>query len=433
MKLNRKAMVLAVGAALAAPGAYAQVTSKAGSEWEFYGKFYPEMDRVTGASPTPATGTTISTLASITNGGRSNLVNRTEMLVGNSYVGFRGSKSIGSGMKAIWQVETVVSIDEGAAGSGLGTRNTFLGVQGGWGTVRLGFMDTPFKEAGDVVGFLGVSSGNFVQTNPLLRNVGFGQGNGGVNSNASRFHERRGNAIDFASPTYFGGLQYAAQYSLGSQANPSEASKTSGGGAGSGTIPRDPWVMSQAVKWEAGPWYFAVMHEVHYDFFGGSINSPDALKNDSQPGVHSKDSQAQVTAMYKVGGHTFEVDFNKKLYKEDAAGSSSPNGRFESYKNSAWMAAWEARWSSQWRTAVTFVGASAGTCTRFNATCDTTGLEGAQISLGGSYYIDPSTYLFLIGSVMGNGASARYDNVSNGSPATGEDVLQIAFGIAHNF
>jgi len=432
MSLNRKAIVMAVGAALAAPAAYAQVTSKAGSDWEFYGKFWPEMDRVSGSSPTK-TGTTISTLAAITNNGNSNLVTRTEMLVGNSYLGFRGSKSIGSGMKAIWQVEQTVSIDEGV-GSTLATRDSFLGIEGGWGTLRLGFMDTPFKKAGDVVGFLGVSSGNFVQTNPLLRNVGFGQGNGGVNSNASRFHERRGNAIDFGSPIFFGGLQYLAQYSLGSQANPSEASKTTGGGAGTGTIPRDPWVMSQAVKWESGPWYFAVMHEVHFDFFGGSINSPLAgQKNDNDPLVHSKDQAAQATAMFKVGGHTFEIDYIKKMYKEDAGASATPNGRFQSYKNTAWMAAWEARWSSQWRTAVTFVGASEGTCTLFNAACSTTGLEGSQVSLGASYYLDPSTYLFLIGSVVANGASARYDNVSNGSPATGEDVLQIAFGLAHSF
>jgi predicted porin len=432
MNLNRKAIVLAVGAALAAPGAYAQVTSPAGSAWEFYGKFYPEMARIAGNSPTPAAGTSISTLSSITNQGRTNLVNRTEMLVGNSYIGFRGSRSIGSGVKAIWQVEQTVSIDEGT-GSTLATRDSFLGVEGGWGTLRLGFMDTPFKKAGDVVGFLGVSSGNFVQTNPVLRNVGFGQGNGGPNSNASRFHERRGNAIDFASPTYFGGLQYLAQYSLGSQANSSESSRTSAQGAGTGTLPRNPWVMSQAVKWEAGPWYFAAMHEVHFDFFGGSVNSPNALKNDSDQNVHSKDSAVHVTGMYKMGGHTFEVDYNKKMYKEDAAASATPNGRFETYKNNAWMAAWEARWSSQWRTAVTVVGASAGTCTRFNAACDATGLEGKQISLGGSYYIDPSTYLFLLGSKVTNGASARYDNVSNGSPATGEDVTQVAFGIAHTF
>jgi len=32
-------------------------------------------------------------------------------------------------------------------------------------------MDTPFKKYGDTVGFLGVSSGNFVSPNKLMRQV----------------------------------------------------------------------------------------------------------------------------------------------------------------------------------------------------------------------------------------------------------------------
>src|SRR2546425_5194219 len=289
MKLNRKAMVLAVGAALAAPAAYAQVTSKAGSEWEFYGKFWPEYARVNGENPTASGTPGLSTLLNtnganpaaapaVSNSGASNLVNRGEMLVGNSYIGFRGGKSLGGGMRTIWQVEQTVPIDEGVDGT-LATRDSFLGVEGGWGTLRLGFMDTPFKKAGDVLGFLGVSSGNFVQTNPVLRQVGFGQGNNGP-ARAARFHERRGNAIDFASPTYFGGLQYLVQYSVG---NPSETSKTSGSGvAGSptGTRPLDPRFVSMALKWESGPWYFAAMYETHFDMFGGSANVPTVQKND---------------------------------------------------------------------------------------------------------------------------------------------------------
>jgi predicted porin len=431
MSLNRKGIVLAVGAALAAPGAYAQIKSPAGSDWEFYGKFYPEFAHINGTGQTTSAAGLATLAPALTNGGNPNLVSRGEILVGNTYIGFRGGKSIGSGLRAIWQLETTVSIDDGSVGSGLGTRDTFVGLDAGWGTFRVGFMDTPFKKAGDVVGFLGVSSGNFVQTNPLLRQVGFANAAGGPNSNASRFHERRGNALDYASPTYFGGLQYMAQYSLGSQANPSETSITD-------NPRRFPRVVSQAIKWESGPFYFAAMHEVHFDFFGGSTNATAAQANlnaGTDALVHSKDQAAQLTAMFKLGGHTFEVDVARKDYKENPEASTvaNPTGRFVRYKNTSWMAAWEARWSSQWRTAATIVRANAGTCTLFNATCSTAGLDGKQLSLGGSYYLDPSVYLFLIGSKVWNGPSARYDNVSNGSPANGEDVLQLALGISYSF
>ncbi len=463
MSLNRKAMVLAVGAALATPCAYAQITSKAGSEWEFYGKLYPELAQVKGEHPTANDNATRDGLTTLnntgaanarpatSNSGNSGLVNRGEMLVGNSYIGFRGGKSLGGGMKAIWQVESVVPIDEGVDGT-LATRDSFLGVEAGWGTLRLGFMDTPFKKAGDVVGFLGISSGNFVQTNPVLRQVGFAQGANGPNR-AARFHERRPNAIDFASPSYFGGLQYLMQYSVG---NPSETSKTSGSGQNGGDQPRDPRFVSQALKWEGGPWYFAAMQETHFDMFGASsqfraardpffdptstptntiitpARAASSLRNSEDPNVNSKDTAAQVTAMYKFGGHTLEADYIVKKYTENG-NNSGITGRFMEYKNNAWMVAWEARWSSQIRTAATYVKADAGSCKLFNANCTTAGLEGKQLSLGGSYYIDPSMYLFAIYSKIDNGPSARYDNVSNGAPATGEDVIQYAFGLAYNF
>lgn len=453
MNLNRKVITLAVGAALAAPCAQAQITSKAGSEWEFYGKFYPELARIHGESPTPAGTPGLSTLLNtngtnpaaspaVSNSGKSNLVNRGEMLVSNSYVGFRGSKNLGSGMKGIWQVEQTVPIDEGVDGT-LATRDSFVGVSAGWGTLRLGFMDTPFKKAGDVVGFLGVSSGNFVQTNPVLRHVGFAQGSSGPNRSA-RFHERRPNAIDFASANFFGGLQLAVQYSVG---NPSETSITS-------DPPRDPRVVSMALKYERGPWYFAVMQETHFDFFGGSnqfraprdafvdpatgaitpARAASVMRNTEDPWAHSKDTAAQATVMYKIGGHTLEADFIQKKYTESPeANPNAPAGRFQEYKNNAWMMAWEARWNNTWRSTVTYVSANAGSCKLLNAACSTSGLEGKQLSLGGAYYIDPSVYLFAIYSKIDNGASARYDNVSNGGPATGEDVIQYALGLGYTF
>jgi len=423
MSLNRKAMVLAVGAALAAPGAHAQITSQSGVGWEFYGKFYPEIVRIHGDSPSPV-GTTLSTLSSanITSGataGNSNIVNRAEMQVGNTYVGFRGGKSLGGGMKGIWQMEATITLDEG--GGTLAGRDTFLGVEAGWGTLRLGLMDTPFKKAGDVLGFLGVSSGNFVATNSVLRQVGFSSAAAGPNR-ASRFHERRGNAIDFASPTFFGGLQYQMQYSIG---NPSETAITS-------NPPRSPRFVSQALKYETGPWYFAIMNEVHFDMFGGSSNATAAQSNAADGSVTSKDMSNHAAVVFKLGVHSFEVDYNMKTYKETPESSlANAIGKSQEYKNTAYLLAMENRWSSQWRTSFHYNHANAGDCKLFNAACSTTGLDGTQISAGVAYYLDPAMYVFGLYSVLKNGDSARYTNGSQ-APGVGEDVTQYAIGLALN-
>src|SRR2546427_4430599 len=134
MNLNRKAMVLAVGAALAAPSAYSQQSDK----WELYGKFYPEL---THASGTGATGSgTVATLAAPAAGGA--IVSRWEMQANNTYIGFRGSRNLGGGMKAIGQLEQSVSLDEGTtqannagASPSFGNRDSFVGLEADWGTV----------------------------------------------------------------------------------------------------------------------------------------------------------------------------------------------------------------------------------------------------------------------------------------------------------
>ncbi|MBX9265958.1 porin [Chromobacterium violaceum] len=55
-----------------------------------------------------------------------------------SRLGFKGSESLGNGLKAIWQVESAISVD-GTNSTGFGTRDTFIGLAGdGWGQVRLG-------------------------------------------------------------------------------------------------------------------------------------------------------------------------------------------------------------------------------------------------------------------------------------------------------
>src|SRR5712692_3420607 len=260
MSLNRKAMVLAVGAALAAPGAYAQIKSPAGTDWEFYGKFYPEETHSHGEGATAPGTTGLSTLTGTLGG--SAIISRWEMQTSNSYVGFRGSKDVGRGMKGIWQLEQSVPLDEGvvkanSAGfiSTFGNRNSFVGLaDNGWGTVRMGNMDTPYKEYGNILGFLGVNSGNFVSQSNVLQKVGFGT------NSASSFNLRRPNALDFTSPTILGGLQTKVQYSRG---NPTEADIKL-------NPKRSPRVVSWGGKWERGPLLVTFAQESHLDLFGGS-------------------------------------------------------------------------------------------------------------------------------------------------------------------
>ncbi|MDO8350358.1 MAG: porin [Gallionella sp.] len=64
-----------------------------------------------------------------------------------SRLGLKGSEDMGDGLSAIWQIESLVNIDNSnAAGNTIGSRNTFAGLSSKTaGTVLLGRHDTPYN------------------------------------------------------------------------------------------------------------------------------------------------------------------------------------------------------------------------------------------------------------------------------------------------
>jgi predicted porin len=267
-------------------------------------------------------------------------------------------------------------------------------------------MDTPFKKWGDTLQFLGISSGNIVSSSNVLRTVGFG------NNSAASFHLRRANAVDYTSPR-LGGFQAAAQYSTDE----------------TDTATRHPHIWSGGIRYDNGPIYIALNHERHWDLFGGSRNAPATMSNFNDQAVHSKDQATQLDIEWRLGKHKFEFDYIRKEYKENA----SITGRFTEYKNNAYLFAIDSRWNNQWRTAAHFIKSDGGSCARVAAACITDGLDGTQTSVGAAYYFSRRSYLFAFVQWIKNGRSALYNSHPTQAPATGEDLLQYAIGMAHLF
>jgi len=75
-----------------------------------------------------------------------------------SRIGFKGSEDLGGGLKGIWQIESGVNLDE-QTGT-LASRNSFVGLSGGFGTALLGNHDTPLKLVGRKVDLFGDTLGD---------------------------------------------------------------------------------------------------------------------------------------------------------------------------------------------------------------------------------------------------------------------------------
>lgn len=400
--MQKKILVAAVAGALLIPSAYAEWSDS--NVIELYGKVYPELVRPHGSDPTAA-GASVATFAAQPTG-VDNIIQRTEMESSNTRFGVRGQERLGRDLKAIFQLETEFHVNSND--SKFATRDSFVGLdQRAFGTIKLGRMDTPFKRYGDEISFLGISSGNFVSSSEVLRKSGFGT------NSASSFHLRRQNAVQYESPV-FAGLHGAAQWST-DQAD---------------TAQRHPHVWSFGLTWKGGPFTASVGHEEHWDLFGGSHNVPTAMSNFADPNVRSKDKATELTGIWQfMKGQRIEVGWNTKRYDENPY----VTGKFQSYKNNGYQVVWDARWNSAWRTMLEYIKATKGTCSRLNAPCSTDGLDGYQVNAGFAYYFSRRTYLYMIGALLRNGFSARYNNEALQEPSVGEDITQYAVGLNHNF
>ena len=401
--IKKLPLVLALGAAFIGSAASAQ------SSVQVYGRLYPYLNSEK-ASGATAVGPVGATLAGNATGPSAISGGIKGMAAGNSNLGFRGTEDLGGGLKAKFQIEGTVNVDDGNSGGFSWNRNTFVALEGGFGLVSLGLMDTVFKEYGDTLGVLGVSSGTPMSSSNILRKVSFGA------NNAARFHERRANSIRYDSPEFASGFAGAVQ--VATQENPN---LTTGIGAQK--------TYSVGLKYDKGPWYFALAHEIHDNWFGGSVNAPSAMRNNAQVGITSKDKATQFTVEWRLGkAHKFEFDYIKKDYKENA----NVTGRFQSYSNNAYLVSWEARWG-QWRTVAQIVKSDAGTCSRVAAVCSTDGLEGSKFIVGASYYLARRTYIFGAFDKMTNGKSARFAANDFGAVNHGEDTTHLILGLSHGF
>jgi len=435
--MKKKAVALAVGALFAAPAAHAQLTmgNETTGTVQVYGKLYPEFIVARGQGSSQP-GTEVSTLASTTGVLTGSAVvedhgKRNAVDAQNTYVGLRGERGLGGGLKGIWQVEQSVELD-----SGTGTwasRNSFAGLSHRTlGTVKLGKMDTIYKEYGDTFGMFGISSGNFVSASNVLSMIGSGR------NNVARFHERASSTIQYQTAE-FAGFQAGVQYA------PDEAARDPGRS-------KNANLWSYGVKWDSQMFYASVHQEIHNDYFGGSINSASGLRNGTtDPGsatapvtastgefvptgaAHSRDTATRFSGEVRFSGalsSRITVDIAHLKYSETG---QATNGKFQEYKKPNWAVGYDMGFGP-WRFATQYVRAGSGSCQLTGGVdCSTRGLQSWLWTLGARYRFDRQTFVYAIAAKLNNGPSAIMDNWNDSNPNRGEDIKQAAIGVSYSF
>lgn len=117
----------------------------------------------------------------------------TRQTANSSYIGFKGTEDLGNGLKALFQIETGFNPDA-ATTSSIGSRDSYVGLTGGFGTVLMGTLTHPVRAFGAKHDY-----------NPGATGIGFtGAIFGELNGAKTGTDDRAKNIVAYVSPSFSG-------------------------------------------------------------------------------------------------------------------------------------------------------------------------------------------------------------------------------------
>ncbi|MFM1948203.1 MAG: hypothetical protein RL706_224 [Pseudomonadota bacterium] len=395
----------------------AQAVQVSGDLLEVYGNLYPQYQTVT-FGDSSATGSTVSTLTggktgAPTNTFKAGAVSVSKIIPVNSYIGFKGKKSVGD-VTLGYDLQGVVNIDSSSGNSFLSEpRDAFVyASHKSFGTLQAGQQDTIYKQYGDRVRMLNVSSSNFVSTSNIISNTTWG--NKGVSTS---FNTRINGQLVWKSPRLNG---FEVGYSL--RQDPTK------------TATKNASLNSIGMNWTNNVYYVGMAQEVHNDYFAFSGTASTATAGsiyNAAAGLRSKDTANRVSFGYRDKGVRIGADAASLKYTET---STQANG-FQSHKFNTWQVTGEYDLTNQVTLAAQYANNGAGNCT-LNGTisCSTAGLGGDMVGFGVKYNMDKNFSVFALAAKGTANSGAVLSLGSNaGKTAVGGTINAAAVGIQARF
>ncbi len=211
-------------------------------------------------------------------------------------IGFKGEEKLGNGLSAWFQCLSSMDV-RGDTAAGFCTRNSALGMRGGFGSVYLGKWDTPFKKV-DLRGYVGSEVTGLTGAAQLLTGFSTGAAAGGAVSR-TLWERRQHDMISYDTPK-MSGFQGLFGYSASNATATTNASTSA-----------KPRIWSVAALYDNGPLALGLGYEKHLEF--GSVGG---TSQDDYAWVFS--GSYVFAGNVKVGG-----TYNKQNYDLGAGLSSS--------------------------------------------------------------------------------------------------------------
>ncbi|HEY2864908.1 MAG TPA: porin [Casimicrobiaceae bacterium] len=378
---DRLAMLLLIGGVALSPLANAQFANVS-----LYGNLNLDVELVNGAR---------------TEGGNPSLV---RVSSNSSRFGLRGHEYLGQGQVAIFQLESSVFGDTG--GSALASRETFVGLQGDWGTVKLGNFLTPYDDIHTIFGNSPTLTTSILSTAALWAQGALTKVEGG-------FDARLGNSIRYETPPLDGfsaALQFATRDTSGDP---------NGGDNGDRLSElRHASVLSGGAFYSRGPVDLGVAYEYNYRI---------------RP-TGPRDNALSITGGYDFGTLVSNVGLRVAGVYE-RLNYDTPTGSLirDFYGLSSTLAVGDGTFYAFWGKAANGKG-SAVEGTTIGALIKGPETASEQWELSYSYSLSLRTMVYAGWVKIDNRANAAYTfNINPYPVAPGARPSGIVFGIAHFF
>ncbi|MDO8315673.1 MAG: porin [Rugosibacter sp.] len=328
-----------------------------------------------------------------------------------SRLGFKGTEKLGNGLDAIFQFESQVDLDQSTGTTGLfGTaRDSFVGLKGEFGTVKLGFFSGPNRAFLAKLDTVAYSEG--VGDNTAIV--------GKLGGRGSFFDSRYANSIAYISPK-FSGFEATVQYQANEEKDESTGAKL------------NPSTIELGLIYNNGPIYAGLTHgqrKLKNDLSADANNSAGF-----RMGSNMEATETRIGGVYNLGDATLHA-----LYaRTDAEGSLGD------LKQNVWALGATYK--------VTPTGKIVG---QYYSAADISGNLVGQPNLsdtgakfwvlGYEHSLSKRTmltahYAYLknddrTGTVAGNASTRGYDfgNGRTGITGNGTKLTGLTFGIAHAF
>ena len=305
----------------------------------------------------------------------------------SSRFGIKGSETLNGGLAAIWQLEIQVDPANGGGTPFNGTRNSNVGLKGGFGTVFVGTWDTPYKLAHNKLELFDNAT-IFSATNLVGRSGAINAANTAVT--AVNYNTRQASVLQYWSPN-MGGFQGMIAFS------PDSAETTT----------QNRTKLSLSGTYENDMLYGALAYESRPDQTTASMD----------------DDATRLVGAYKFGG-----GFIGLMYESLSVGTAVATT--ESQKN------WELVGNYK------FGNSNIGAFYAKNGTLGARANTGADMrTLRYGYNFSKRTELYGAYTRLSNDASANYSTLVNtagtigavGPATTGANQSGLGVGLIHNF